>query len=319
MTIALEMAPIQGITDGIFRQTHAELFGGFDRALAPFLKATSPKQLRPAMLLELEPASSPALAFVPQLITTDPGDFAALATILAERGHQEVNWNLACPQPTATKKGRGAALLPQPERVAAFLDSVLPRMSIGLSVKMRLGLEDPCELDAVMEVLATRPIKRVILHPRTAAQLYSGTPDLDRFAAAATRCPHPLVYSGDIVDRASFEEVTGRFQNLRAVMIGRGVLTDPFLPRQLKTGQCPTASERIDGIFALHKKLFERYRDRLAGPAHLIHRMNGFWDYFQEAVQPHPKKLKQLRKAKRLEVYEGAVQSIFEDARARLG
>lgn len=318
MTIALEMAPIQGITDSIFRQTHAELFGGFDRALAPFLKAMSPKQLRKAMLRELEPSSSPALRFVPQLITADADNFTALVGVVAQHGHREVNWNLACPQPTATKKGRGAGLLPHPERIAAFLDRVLPRIEIDLSVKLRLGLEDPHEIDRVMDVLAARPIKRVVLHPRTATQMYGGAPDLDRFAAAASRCPHPLVYSGDIVDRSSFDEVTGRFPKLEAVMIGRGAIADPFLPRELKTGLSPTPRERLDGLYELHKTLLERYRERLAGPAHLIHRMNGYWEYFQEVVQPDPKPLKQIRKAKRCEAYEEAAQRLFDDARSRL-
>ncbi len=85
------------------------------------------------------PASSALLPTVPQLLTNDASDFAIVAAKLAAAGCREVNWNLGCPHLPVIAAERGAGLLPHPDRIAAILDEVVPRLELRLSVKMRLG------------------------------------------------------------------------------------------------------------------------------------------------------------------------------------
>lgn len=200
----LILAPIRGITDAVYRRVFAGCFGGFDRAVAPFLQVRQGHALRPGELRQLAAASNPTLKTIPQLLTTHAPTLIDALRELHGLGHTEVNWNLGCPAPMVAGRGRGAGLLPHPDRIAAILDQVLPNSPVRLSVKLRLGYQNPDEFPAVLEVLNRYPLCEVILHARTAAQMYGGAVDLARAGQALALCRHPFIYNGDITTPGGF-------------------------------------------------------------------------------------------------------------------
>ncbi|NQV34450.1 MAG: tRNA-dihydrouridine synthase, partial [Phycisphaeraceae bacterium] len=139
------MAPIRGITDLVYRNCFADLFKGVDCAVAPFVQTVKGNQVKGSHLLENTPGQN-RLATIPQIIGHNPSQFVDLARQLADVGNQAVNWNLGCPYPTQTRKRCGSGLLPYPDDIDQFLDRVCSESPLAVSVKMRLGLENPNDI-----------------------------------------------------------------------------------------------------------------------------------------------------------------------------
>lgn len=284
----LILAPIQGITDISYRDAFARCFGGFDRAIAPFIQLRQGHLLRPGELLQVEPASNRIMKTIPQILTNHAKTFSTVLRQLRAAGHEEANWNLGCPYPMIAGRRRGAGLLPHPDRIDAILSEVMEKAKVRLSVKMRLGYHDPDEYKAVIEVLNRYPLTEVILHPRTAYQMYSGTVDIERAGRAMELCRHPFIYSGDITSSIDFQNLLQKLPGTTAWMIGRGALTCPFLPAMLKGIPLPSTDTRLKQLREFHSLLFEGYRQRLSGPKHLMDKMLSHWEYLSLAfANPH--------------------------------
>ena len=226
----LWLAPLKGLTDAVFRRTFAEHFNGFDRAMAPFVTAVAAERLTDAHVRDLLPGADGAIPLTPQILGNAAEHFVAVAARLHDLGYTEVNWNLGCPFRPVSKKRRGAGLLPFPEAVDEFLDRVVRALPMRLSVKMRLGRTTPDEIFKLLPVLDRYPLAQIVIHPRTARQMYGGRPDLDTFESCLALSRHRIVYNGDIVHVAGFKELQARFPAVDEWMIGRGALDRPVPP-----------------------------------------------------------------------------------------
>jgi len=277
--LILILAPIRGITDAVYRKAFANCFGGFDRAVTPFIPLRQGQLSRPGELSQISPENNRAMKAVPQVLTNHARTFSAVLRQLHDAGHEEVNWNLGCPYPMVAGRGRGAGLLSQPGRIDAILAEVLNNSPVKLSVKMRLGYHDPDEYQAVMEILNRYPLKEVILHARTADQMYDGTVDVVRAGKCLASCRHSFVYNGDITGLDSFRELSLKLPGAAAWMIGRGALACPFLPSLFKGAPLPSQDIRRQKLREFHDQLYEGFRERLSGPKHLKDKMLEQWNY----------------------------------------
>ena len=104
-------APMEGLTDSIFRRLHHRYFPGVDKYYTPFFSPTVHRGLTPREQRELPEAGSIDAFVVPQILTKNAEDFSWMAQQCAERGYGEVNLNLGCPSGTVTAKGKGAGML----------------------------------------------------------------------------------------------------------------------------------------------------------------------------------------------------------------
>jgi tRNA-dihydrouridine synthase B len=311
-TPRLILAPLKGFTDAVFRSAFAEHFDGFDGALAPFVTTVAADRLTEKHVRDLLPQQNTRLSVEPQILGNASEDFIFLARRLFEMGYAEVNWNLGCPFRPVTKKRRGSGLLPFPEQVDEFLDKTLRALPGRLSIKMRLGRNRADEIFKLLPILDRYPLKEITIHPRTARQMYSGAPDLDAFQACLDRSNHRLVYNGDIADLQGFRTLQERFPRVASWMIGRGALTNPFLPAAIKNGQaCPDGN--VMKFKAFYDDLFARYQERLCGPGHLLDRMKGFWKYFAAAFKNGPALEKEIHHTFKLPRYFETVGRFFKE------
>jgi tRNA-dihydrouridine synthase B len=319
----LIMAPIHGVTDVVYRRAFAAVFGGFDRAVAPFFRARRGHRLRPVELWQVAPENNPGMPAIPQLLTSDAETFADALQALFDAGHREANWNLGCPTRNVAGRGRGAGLLPHPDRIDEILTAVLDRTPIQLSVKIRLGYHDPDEHLAVIDVLNRHPLSEVILHARTADQLYHDVPDLERARNALTLCRHPFVYNGDIATPDGFAALQEQLPGVAGWMIGRGALTWPSLPSLIKgcaaarsateTGPCPPAPRSDSArLRQFHDLMFSDYEKWLSGPGHLLDRMKTQWAYLACSFAKSTSVASRVRHARDVNTYEAAVEWAFE-------
>ncbi len=307
----LVLAPLRGYTDAVFRNAFCRHFSGFDRAVAPFIPTVSGPRVRQALLSDLLPEKNRLLSVVPQIIGKSADDFIRVARALADLGYEEVNWNLGCPFPMVMKKGRGCGLLPHPDKIDAFLDRIHSALSMRFSVKLRLGRIDPDEIFDVLPVLNGYPLAEIVLHPRTARQMYGGRPDLGRFAAAAAESAHPVVYNGDINTAKDFVRLSRRLSGIGRWMIGRGVLVDPLLPAAV-AGRIEPDDDRARRLRDFHDTLVDGYRRRLSGPGHLLDRMKGFWKYFGIGFAGGRRAAKTIHRCRKMARYTELVEEFFD-------
>lgn len=278
--------------------------------MAPFIPSINPAKPAAGHFKDLLVAGERDPPLVPQILGNDASGFVRTTAVLADLGFDEVNWNLGCPFPMVAKKRRGSGLLPFPALIEAFLALACSASQLPISVKLRLGREDPREILAVMPVLNAFPLKRVIIHPRIGTQMYRGEVDLEGFAAAATICRHNVVYNGDIKDLVSFERLRTRFPEVKEWMIGRWAIYDPFLPCEIKG--LPLPLEPKEMIRGFHDELYADYREVLCGPAHVMDKMKEVWTFMGKFFGRSGQLLGRIAQARTLEAYEQAVARVFE-------
>ncbi len=305
----LVLAPVKGITDQVYREAFARCFGGFDRAVAPYLRPRKDHPLRKVDLDQVAPDRNRGMPTIPQVLTKDPRTFVDALLALHDAGHSEVNWNLGCPTRNVAGRGLGCGLMPSPQRIDELLRHAVAETPVRLSAKIRLGHRDPDEYRAVMDVLNGHPLTEVILHARTGDQMYSGPCDVDRARDALERCRHPFVYNGDITDPAGFDRLRERLPGVAGWMIGRGALERPALPSRLKGLSEPDGhGERLREF---HDLLFEGYREWLSGPGHLLDRMKAHWFYLAAGFADAAAVRTRFRRCRDVPSYQAAVEWAF--------
>jgi tRNA-dihydrouridine synthase len=308
MPLRLILAPLRGITDWPFRQAIARHFPGFHEAVAPFINPQKPGGKKLAPLADLLPEHNRLLPVVPQLLDNQPQSFLDMAKRLEYLGYTRLNWNLGCPAPMVTRKGRGAAMLAKPDEISLLLDFVLPRLSCRLSLKMRLGMSDRREIITMLPRLNNYPLDELIIHPRLGSQLFHGAPDLEGFAEVLAASAHPLVYNGDIVSLDDFRRLSARFPQVSGWMIGRGAVAQPFLAAAIAGREPPELSARLA---AFHDELFAAYEKKLSGPGHLLGKMKQLWLYFIASFPGQEKFGKTIVRTHSLSHYREAVRAVF--------
>ncbi|MEG2336538.1 MAG: tRNA-dihydrouridine synthase family protein [Bacteroidales bacterium] len=261
------LAPLHGFTDLKYRTAHQTIFGSFDKAVAPFVTLVAGRKVKPSHLHELDPQKN-KMAVEPQVIGNEADFFITMAHALTDLGYPSVNWNLGCPIKAIAAKQRGSGLLAYPERVARFLDQVLPLTEIKLSIKMRLGYSQAEESIQLIDVLNRYPLEYVIIHSRLGVQMYEGTVDLDALEVRKSILKHKTIYNGDVFNV--------RFPWAEEVMIGRGILANPFLASELK-GEEMSVDEKTQKFWDFMEFLFREYQEEDREEDNILHRMKQYW------------------------------------------
>lgn len=301
------LAPVQGLTGYIYRSAYHELFRPMDKYFSPFLCPTSHPDAANREFRDVLPERN-ALPLVPQLLTNHAERFCSTARLLQEMGYDEINLNLGCPSGTVVSKHRGAGLLAYPEELDRLLDGIFSAFDGTVSVKTRLGMTHPEEFFPLLEIYNHYPISELIIHPRVRADFYKNTPKLDVFREALSLCRHPVCYNGDLFTAAQVRAFCAEFPQVDAIMLGRGVLANPFLLGELEAGDIP---DRVR-LRAFHDRLYRDYQAVLSGDKPLLCKMNELWTYLIHSFTDADKCAKRIRKAKRLSDYESAVDALFD-------
>ncbi len=252
-------APMEGITDGIFRRVHREMFGGADVYGLPFHKLTQSMTLTNREKRDVDPEENRGIDVLPQALTRDPEQLHAWMSYIQGMGYGCADLNLGCPSPTVTKRGRGSGMLRDPGYLRSFLDAVFSRtLPLTLSVKTRIGFEQAGEWERILDILGDYPFGHITIHVRTMKEQYTGGIHPEAFETAIRRgVAHP-VYNGDLRTPEDVARLLDRCPETEAVMIGRGFLADPALGRRLRGG--PEAGE--EELAAWYRALYTGWAER---------------------------------------------------------
>jgi len=307
----LYSSPLQGFTDFRFRNAFQKYFGGVDQYMAPYIRLNGKMDIKASAQRDILPENNSTPNLIPQVITKDAGEFLFVTAFIQNLGYKELNWNLGCPYPMVAKRGMGSGLLSKPGLIDEVLHTVSNESDIKISVKMRLGYESADEIYDVLAVLEKFELENISIHPRIGKQLYKGEVDLDSFENCLKQSSHTLIYNGDITSVQVFRSLKERFNSIDHWMIGRGLISDPFLPSMIKADSLIYPEDRFEKFKELHDSLFSSYKEALSGTKHVLLRMHQFWEYFILSFPGSPKGLKMIRKSKDFASYNKVVQHII--------
>ncbi len=310
----LSFAPMEGISSHLYRQTHARLFGGVEEYFAPFIAPDSSGKFKVSALRDVLPENNRELRLIPQLLVNRAEPFLRVAEQLGGLGYAEVNLNIGCPSGTVVAKHKGAGMLLDPRSLDDCLAEIFSRCPIAVSIKTRMGLEQTEEFAQILEIYNKYPIKRLIIHARARSGMYKSAVDLPAFLAALPKCRCPVWYNGDVFSPKDMDKLVGT-DGLAGVMLGRGAVADPALPRLLRGGNGLSAGE----LKAFHDGLLERFLAEGLGEQAAMARLKELWFYMLYKFPDSRKEAKGLLKSQRLGDYTAAVEALFASGKFDAG
>lgn len=281
-------APMEGLTDSIYRQVHHRFFPGVDRYYMPFISPTIHRSLTTREQRDLPNADSVDFVAVPQVLTKVAEDFLWAADQCARRGYTEVNLNLGCPSGTVVSKGKGSGMLRDVDALDAFLSEIFSKAAVKISVKTRLGLESSHEFPAILEVLNRYPIEELTVHPRVRKAFYNGNVDMEAFRYCAENSKNPLCYNGNLCSLEDIRAFSEAFPQIPAVMLGRGLIGDP--------GMLSPGGTDKETLEAFHNTLLEEYTVAFGSARNAMFRLKENWHLLIFRFEGGEKLYKHLRK-----------------------
>lgn len=228
---ALVLAPMSGITDPPFRLLAREK--GADLAYTEMVSAEGLVRGNNgcSRLLEAYPSEGPLMG---QLFGRDPAVLAEAAFRVQEMGLAGVDINVGCPAAKIVKKGAGAALLREPQRLREILKQVRDALRIPLGIKIRAGWnEESCNCLEVVQMAKDCGVDLVAIHPRVRSQKFSGEADWGLIGMVKERTGLTIIGNGDVrspADAARMLQETG----CDGVMIGRGSWGNPWIFKRVR-------------------------------------------------------------------------------------
>ena len=305
----LYLAPMEGITGYIYRNAHADLFTPLDKYFTPFIAANPYGKLSAREREDVRPDHNLGKKVVPQILTNQAEDFIMTVKTLEQLGYDEVNLNLGCPSGTVVSKYRGSGFLAQPDALDRFLDTVFSQLTTKISLKTRIGKEEPEEFERLMRIYNQYPMEELIIHPRVQKDYYKNKPRLEVFIEAFNEAKMPVCFNGDIFTAKHFDELLVSCPHLETVMLGRGIIANPQLGGEIR-GEAFITKEQLR---RLHDRLFEDYQGVLFGERNVLFKMKEAWFYMSHLFENSDKHMKKIRKSQHFNDYNVAVTRLFEE------
>ena len=135
--------------------------------------------------------------------------------------------------------------------------------------------------------------------------------DTDSFARFYEACRHPLFYNGDLNSLEDIDRILCRFPRLAGVMLGRGLLSSPWLAAEYAAGNGFTDEEKKAKLLHFHTLLFEKYSSALEGGDHqILAKMKTLWDYLLPEAEKRLRK--KILKSNQLPTYLQAVKELLQ-------
>ncbi len=247
----LLLAPMEDITTGPFRRI-CKRFGA-DLVYTEFVSSEglirdAGKSLRK---LKVDDRERPVAI---QIFGHDIINMVKAAQLAAEAEPEMIDLNFGCPVKKVVRKGAGAALLREPEKMISMTREIVRAVDIPVTVKTRLGWDsDSIIIEKLALPLQDTGIAALTIHARTRAQMYKGQADWSHIRSVKQN-PNieiPIIGNGDIDSAERAKHFLNEY-NPDALMIGRAAIGNPWIFKQIsqylisgEKGAMPDSCERV--------------------------------------------------------------------------
>ena len=303
------LAPMEGITGYIYRNSYKKFFDNIDKYFTPFIVTNKSRSLKTKELRDVLPENNKGMNIVPQILTNDSEGFINTTRKLQQLGYDEVNLNLGCPAGTVVSKNRGSGFLAKREELDIFLDEIFKIDDMKISIKTRIGKDSPKEFYELIKIYNKYPLEELIIHPRTQKDFYGNKPNLEVFKDSLSLSTNTICYNGDIFTKDDHDKLIKEFPEVDKIMLGRGILANPGLMNEIKNNIFIDKNTLKD----FHDEIFNEYRELFNEDRNAIFRMKELWGYMIHIFSDNKKYAKKIKKAQKLDAYNDAISSLFEE------
>jgi len=226
----LILAPVAGHTDSLFRQAIKSL-GGCGLVVSELVstEGMTRYQARSEHLTRFEESERPVSI---QIFGSDPARMAESAAMVETMGADIVDINLGCPVKKVVRQGGGSNLLRDLPLLERIFKAVRHATRVPLTVKIRSGWDrNSINAVEVLKLAEECGIEALAIHGRTRCEMFSGKADWEVIAQVKEQARIPVMGNGDVFSPADAERMF-RETRVDGVMMGRGVLSNPWLLRQ---------------------------------------------------------------------------------------
>lgn len=253
------MAPMAGFSNTSFRKIIKEMGAGLIYAEMVSDKAIYYESEKTLAMLKMDEVERP---IAQQIFGSDVESFVMAAKRVESVMHPDIiDINMGCPVPkVALKNQAGSALLKNLSKIKEIVSAVVNAVSVPVTVKIRSGW-DETSINAieVAKVIESAGASAITIHARTRSQGYSGKADWNIIKKVKESVSIPVIGNGDVTTSELAKKMLEE-TGCDAVMIGRGILGNPWLIRECvsyieegKIIEPPTNEEKI----AMMKRHFE--------------------------------------------------------------
>ena len=228
------LAPMAGVCNSAFRKIIKEM--GCSLVFAEMVsdKGLIYNSQKTKDMLYFEECERP---IAQQIFGGDKDTFVEAAKMVYDIMKPDIiDINMGCPVPkVAVKSQAGAALLKSPEKIREIVSAVVNAVPVPVTVKIRSGW-DANSINAVevAKICEEAGASAITVHGRTRSQGYSGKADLDIIKAVKESVSIPVIGNGDVVSLETARKML-EYTGCDAIMIGRGVLGNPWLIKEIDT------------------------------------------------------------------------------------
>ncbi|MCK5074069.1 MAG: tRNA-dihydrouridine synthase family protein [Bacteriovoracaceae bacterium] len=273
-------APMEGITDTIYRETIMKHDPAWDYYSAEFFRIPTVGNVKSGLIinhigkniLEKQALLNKTIF---QILATPRTQNENSSKIINELNLPWLDLNFGCPSRQVNRHGGGAKLLDSPLEIKKIVMQIRKHYNGFLSAKIRIGMNDDRNFLQILQILEDEGVELITIHARTRKQMYQEQADWSYIKNAVDKSSLPIVGNGDIKTLTDIEKIFSK-TNCHSIMIGRGALKSPWIADQYKNRTKYNISE--EGLF-LFQKLFVAYslqsssskaRARLKQHAHYI-------------------------------------------------
>ena len=291
----LALAPMQDVTDLPFWRLISS-YEGADLYFTEYFRVHPDSVLDPAILKSIthNPTGRPVIA---QMIGNHIPSLIRCARELQKHPVAGIDLNLGCPVPVVYRKNAGGGLLRDPAQIDAILGALRDAIDTRFTVKTRIGFDDPGVFEDLLAVYSKHSLDLLSVHGRTVAEKYRSTVHYDYIARAVEVMACPVLANGNVVSAAKARFVLEQ-TSAWGLMIGRGVIRNPWLFRQIRQALrgeplfVPVGRDVLAYVYALYEM---RLNPEIREVSH-IQQMKKYLNYIGLGVEPSGRFLHDIRR-----------------------
>lgn len=275
------LAPMAGICDSAYRRIVKSMGCGLIETEMVSTRAVMHLNRKTREMLHMTDYERP---IAQQIFGSDSESFKIAAEYIYKNMSPEIiDINMGCPvTKVAVKSGAGSALLKSPDKVEDIIKSVVDTVPIPVTAKIRSGWDENNALE-IAKIIEDAGASAITVHPRTRHQRYDIPADWSIIKDIKEELSIPVIGNGDI--RTCYDaKAMLDFTDCDAVMIGRGILGNPWIVKQcidyIDKGIEPeriSSKEKLD-MFKKHSDMIiEDYEDKV-----LMHKLRTNAAYYMK-------------------------------------
>ena len=235
---SLIFAPLEGITDGDYREVIAGLIPEWDYLFTDFFRIPSAEKLPKSVIahhLGKNFFHSPILRekTVFQLLAAPNSNCHTAASILQDLDIPWIDLNAGCPSRKVNAHCGGAWLMSAPDELRKIIQTLRKNFKNKLSVKIRSGYQSTHHFEEIIKIVEGEGADALTVHPRTRDQMYQGKADWNFIKRATELISIPVIGNGDLISVSSMKQMLTQ-THCHSLMVGRAAVGNPLIAAHFK-------------------------------------------------------------------------------------